>query len=371
MCLRILHVVGIMGRGGTETLIMNLYRKMDRDKVQFDFMVHSKEKGSYDDEIRSLGGKIYYISHYNGINHFTYVKEWNTFFRDHSEYSIIHGHMRSTAAIYLKIAKKNNIIAIAHSHNTGSRGSLLEKFVKKFMQYPIRYLADYFFACSLQAGIWLFGKKICRSNSFRILNNAIDSSAFVFCENIRKQKRKELNIENRFAIGHVGNFDPQKNHSFLIDIFDNICKKNEECLLFLVGGGDLALKKDIKKKVMQKGLTQKVQFLGSRSDVNELLNAFDVFLFPSHHEGLGIVAVEAQANGLQCVLSDAIPQEVEVSDHVEFISLKKSADFWSDRVLAYKTNYERVDMQENIIEAGYDINDIAQWLAGFYLNLKD
>lgn len=367
--LRILHVIGIMSRGGAETLLMNLYRKMDREMIQFDFVVHSSQKGDYDDEIRTLGGKIYYMPHYNGANHFSYVMEWNRFFCAHPEYSIVHGHIRSTASIYLKTAKKFGRTAIAHSHGTSSRGNWLDKFVKMVMQYPIRHTADYFFACSQNAGIWLFGRKICQGSRFFILNNAIDSSQFLFSEDLRNKKRMELGIGQQFVIGHIGNFDAVKNHAFLIDIFSNICEKDKNCLLLLIGGGNPKLRNTVEQKVCQKKLTDKVKFLGKRMDVNELLNAFDVFVFPSLHEGLGIAAIEAQANGLKCILSDTIPQETAVSDNVTFVSLDKPAELWANLVLAHKGIYVRENMAQNIFIAGYDIKKAAEWLSEFYFKL--
>lgn len=369
MCLRILHVIGIMNRGGAETLLMNLYRNIDRKQIQFDFAVHSSQTGAYDDEIRSLGGNIIHFPQYNGRNHFIYKKKWQLFLKNHPEYIIIHGHLRSTAAIYLNIAKRYERITIAHSHSTSSRGNYLNKLIKHFMQLPIRHIADYFFACSMQAGIWLFGRKVCAGSSFYILNNAIDSEKFVFSEEIRHKVRKEINIENTFVIGHVGNFDYTKNHSFIIDIFENINHKCKKSSLVLIGGGDPELFKKIKKIADQKGLTENIRFLGIRNDVNELLNAFDVFLFPSVHEGLGVVAIEAQTNGLKCILSDKIPPEVKISENLKFLSLKSPSEFWAEQILVYRDGYIRENMQETIKKAGYDINDTAQWLTKFYTKI--
>ena len=370
MCVRVLHVVGSMDRGGAETLIMNLYRKMDREKIQFDFAVHSPKAGDYDDEIKGLGGKIYAMPRYNGVNHFSYRKAWERFFQSHPEYSIIHGHIRSTAAIYLRIARKYGFITIAHSHNTASRGSLLAKFVKMLLQYPIRNTADYLFACSGIAGRWLFGKKACQSRRFFILNNAIDSSKFVFSEETRRRKREELGVGQQFVVGHVGNFDRQKNHAFLLDIFSRVCQIDNACTLLLAGSGNNALQHDMEEKVRRMGLEGNVRFLGKRTDIHELLNAFDIFLLPSHHEGLPLVTIEAQSNGLICLLSDAISKEAAITQNVEFISLNKTAEFWASRILSYRNNYERTDMQAAVRDAGYDINSIAQWLTEFYLSLE-
>jgi len=359
-----------MNRGGAETLLMNLYRKMDRNIIQFDFIVHHRPKGDYDDEIRTLGGKIYYMPHYNGLNHFSYIKEWKRFFLTHPKYSIIHGHIRSTAAIYLRIAKKFGKTTIAHSHGTSSRGNYFDRFVKTVMQYPIRYISEYYLACSKEAGIWLFGNKVCQNGNFKIMHNAIDSSQFTFSQDLRIQKRKELGIERQFVLGHIGNFDTVKNHTFLVDIFDSVCQKDPSCSLLFVGNGNNSLQRNIEEKVKQKGLTDKVKFLGKRTDVNELLNAFDLFLLPSLHEGLPLVIVEAQANGLICLLSDTVSREAAITGNVEFISLKKSAEFWADRILSYRNGYERLNMQETVKNAEYDIDGVAQWLTKFYLKLK-
>lgn len=371
MCLRILHVVGIMSRGGTETLLMNLYRRIDREKIQFDFAVHSTQPGDYDQEILSLGGKIYYFPKYTGFNHLIYLKKWRLFFQTHPEHPIIHGHIRSTAAFYLTYAKKYHRKTIAHSHSTSSRGNKSEKIVKRILQYPIRYIADYFFACSLQSGIWLFGKKICKSNNFQVLHNTIDSKKFIFQENIRKQKRRELDIENRFVIGHVGNFDNEKNHPFLIDIMADLCQKDTACCLVLAGGGNLTLQKKIQYLARQKGVSSHIKFLGSRSDISDLLNAFDIFLLPSLHEGLGIAAIEAQANGLRCILSDTVPQEVQITDLAEFISLKQDASVWAEKILSYKNNRARRNMQKTVISAGYDISSTIHWMTDFYLDFME
>ena len=182
---------------------------------------------------------------------------------------------------------------------------------------------------------------------------------------------EELGVGQQFVVGHVGNFDPVKNHAFLIDVLECACRKERSCTLLLAGSGNNALQRNIKEKVRRMGLESNVRFLGKRTDIDELLNAFDVFVFPSLHEGLGIVALEAQANGLQCVLSDTLPPEVAVTDNIAFVSLKKPAGYWADLILSYKNNYIRTNMQECIANAGYDINNVAEWLSAFYLDLQD
>lgn len=291
--IRILHVLGRLDRGGAETMVMNLYRNIDRTRVQFDFIIHTNDECDYDEEILSLGGIIYHIPQFNGKNFLQFKKAWHSFFKTHPEYKIIHGHVRSTASIYLWIAKKYGLITIAHSHNTSS-GVGFSAFIKNTLQYPLRYIADYLFACSKSAGQWLFGKKVLKKNNFIILKNAIDSQKYIYDPNIRIKVRKELQIADKFVIGHIGRFNIQKNHDLLINIFNTVHNRNKNSILLIVGDGEL--RSSIQKKVENLGLMDSVIFLGVRSDIPELIQAMDFFLFPSLFEGLGIVAIEAQVS---------------------------------------------------------------------------
>lgn len=362
--IRVLHVLGGLNRGGAETMIMNVYRKIDRSKIQFDFIIHTSDKCDYNDEIKALGGRIYSLPRYTGKNHFLYKKAWNSFYKQHPEYKIVHGHVRSTAVIYLRIAKKYDIITIAHSHSTSS-GTGFSARVKNIMQYPIRDIADYFFACSFPAGEWLFGKETCKKENFFIYKNAIDLKKFIFDKEKRIEKRKELKIEDKYVIGHIGRFNVSKNHGFLIDIFKKVHDKNDKAILLLIGEGEL--RPDIEKKVADLKMTSCVIFAESRSDIPEILNAIDVFLFPSLFEGLGIVAIEAQASGLQCIVADTIPKEAYVTDLIESIDLKASVNFWADKILEYSSGYVRRNTYEEICQRGYDIVKATQWLERFYL----
>ena len=202
--IRILHVIGGMNRGGAETMIMNFYRKIDRNKVQFDFMVNTKEKCDYNDEILSLGGNIYYIPKFNGLNFIQYKMSLRRFFKEHQEHKIIHGHIGSSAAMYLHVANKYNKFTIAHSHNTKNSNKTLKSFLWRVYSYPTRYIANYFFGCSLAAGIDRFGKKVVHSSDFCVLNNAIDSKKFIFSDKTREEVRTDLSIQDKFVIGHIG-----------------------------------------------------------------------------------------------------------------------------------------------------------------------
>lgn len=362
--IRILHVIGIMNRGGAENMIMNLYRNIDRTKIQFDFVENTNEHAAFDEEIQSLGGRIYHCPRYKGKNHFAYTKWWNDFFIAHAkEYPIVHGHLGSTAAIYLSIAKKYGAYTIAHSHSTGF-GSM----IYRLFAYPTRYVADHFFTCSRDAGVSRYGKKVGNNLSIcQVLNNAIDTQKFVFTAEAKRQMRATLHIsENMLVIGHVGRFVGAKNHLFLIDVFRRIHDKERNSVLLLVGDGEL--RPVIEQRIAEYGLTECVIFAGVQSDVHRFYQAMDVFVFPSIYEGLGIAAIESQAAGLPCCVADTLPNEVAVTDLLQFRPLEDGADQWAEWVFS-RAKESRRDTLEAIRNAGYDISSTSVWLENFYRNV--
>lgn len=368
--IRVLHVIGIMNRGGAETMIMNLYRNIDRDKVQFDFVENSSEPAAFDEEIQVLGGKIYHCPHYNGRNHFSYVKWWNDFFREHlGEYSVVHGHLGSTAAIYLSIAKKYGAYVIAHSHNTNAQKSI-EQYIYNIFSYPTRYIADHFFACSSDAAVDRFGKYVAKdTNRCEVLRNAIDSSMFRFDPNVRLDIRNKLEInDNAVVIGNVARFAVQKNHVFLMEVFQIFHQKNPDAVLLLVGDG--ALRPQIEKFIDENKLRENVIIAGVQSDVWDYYQAMDIFVLPSLYEGLGIVVIEAQAAGLPCCVSDAVPSEASLTSLVERRSLNEGAGAWADWILG-RSHELRRDTTDEVRSAGYDISDTSVWLENFYRNVAN
>lgn len=362
--IRVLQVFGSMNRGGAETMIMNLYRHVDKSKIQFDFIVHTDEEGAYDKEIKQLGGNIYRVPRYTVRNHVAYVKAWQSFFKLHTEYKIMHSHIRSTASIYLPIAKRNKLVTIIHSHSTSS-GNGIASILKNIYQYPLRYQADYYFACSKIAGIWLFGKKVTNQDNFIVLKNAIETERFMYNEEFRRKIRSELKIEDKFVVGHVGRFNFPKNHPFIIDIFKEVVERHPESVLLLVGEGEERQK--IEDKVAKQNLQNKVIFAGVREDIPQLLNAMDVFLFPSLFEGLPVSLIEAQANDLQIFASDQITDEVAISSNLNFISLEKTADEWAVDLLDCIGKTARMDKNETIKKAGYDILESSKYLQDYYI----
>lgn len=361
--IRVLQVFHGMDCGGAETMIMNLYRHIDRTKVQFDFLVHTSKKCFFDEEIRQLGGNIYSVPYYKITNGGQYKAALNKFFESHSEIKIVHGHLGSCAHIYLQIAKQHGCFAIAHSHNTKPKGFSLKNLLYRIFTYKTRKVADYFFGCSIAAAEYRFGHKIAHSNKCKILKNAIDVGKFAYSDDYRKEIRNEFNLGNKYVIGHVGRFNTQKNHTFLIDIFKVIHDKRPDSVLILVGIGNLM--PVIKQKVENLGLNDSVIFAGLRSDVYKMMSAFDVFLFPSLYEGLPVTLVEAQVTGLPIICSDTITKEVVVTNCVKMLSLKLGTADWANSILQNKQSH--VDFKYKIIETGYDINCTAGNLTTFYI----
>jgi glycosyltransferase involved in cell wall biosynthesis len=365
--IRVLHVLASLDRGGAETMIMNIYRKINKNIIQFDFVVNKKnDKYSYESEIIEFGGRIYYMPQYKIVNYFSYKRAWTHLLSKHKEWKIIHGHHTSAAVIYLNIANKKKLTTIAHSHTAGGEGNI-KSITKILMRYPLRYIATYLFACSGSAGKWMFGNNVSEKDNFFILKNAIDIKNFIYNENVRKRKQEELGVENKFVVGHVGRFQKEKNHKFLIEIFKEIHEKNHNACLLLVGDGELREK--MEKKVKNLGLTDFVIFTGVRDDIAELMQAMDVFVFPSLYEGLPVTLIEAQASGLKCLVSDSITDEVGKTNLVEFISLNKSYDYWAEYALKCKLNNYR-NMSPEIVIDGYDVRKEVSKLVDFYKNVQ-
>lgn len=370
---RVLHVVGRMDRGGIETMIMNVYRHIDRERIQFDFLAHyGKPDADYNDEIRSLGGRIYEMpriksttkTYYNKF--FEYRRALRDFFTEHQEYNILHGHMTNTAAIYMPIAKRYGNVGciISHSHNErASKG--LSGVVSDVLSTRIPKLATDWFACSNAAAKWFYSEEDVKSGRVTIVNNGIETEKFRYDEQVRSRKRAELGMENKFVVGHVGRFFPQKNQQFLIRTLPELLKRVPEAVVCFVGeGNDLPAAKALAQEL---GVADRVIFLGLRSDVNELMQAFDAFVMPSLHEGLPLVGVEAQAAGLPCVFSAGITCEVDLTGNVCFLPLDEGYDAWA-MLIARSRSFERVDTADKIAAAGYDIRTTTELLTDFYLS---
>lgn len=358
--IRILHVLQRMEAGGTQALLMNIYRNIDRNKVQFDFLVEYTDKEFYDDEILSLGGKIYYTNLRKDKNILKFDKYLKKILKE-NDYKIIHVHTYSIGYFVLKTAKKCGVpVRIAHSHNNETvRDS--KYILKLIMQKIYTIYATNLFACSKSAGEYLFGKK-----DFYVLNNAIDSEKFIFNEKFRKEIREELNLENSFVIGNIGRLHAQKNHKFLISVFEKIQQKKKNAKMILVGSGPL--EDEIKNHISKLNLEDKIFLLGVRKDINKILMGIDVFVLPSLFEGLGIVAIEAQASGTPVVASDTLPKETEISGLIKKLSLNDSEEIWADTIIQMSDNEEKQsNMHQKIIDSNFDIKDSAKKLESNYI----
>lgn len=369
----VLHVVGNMGVGGYETLIMNIYRNIDRTKVQFDFLIHTENDGEYAEEIKSLGGRLFHMPvliqkpkvYYWRL--FKYIHALNVFFDSHKEISIVHGHMTNTASIYMPIASKHNNIkaCISHSHQSEATPGLQGK-VTNILQKNISKVATDYFACSEKAAEWIYPKEIITDGRVNIINNGIDTSRFNYSKDKRHSTRLELGIGDKLVIGNVARFKKVKNHKFIIEVFNEVHKIYPNSVLVLVGVGELL--SYIKEQVCNYDLEDSVLFLGGRSDVAELMNAFDIFLLPSLNEGLPLVGIEAQSTGLPVFTSTDVSRETDVTGNVKFLSLDLSAHQWAEEILKTYKLYERTDLSEVIKSKGYDIRSTANWLQNYYLS---
>jgi len=358
--IRILNIVPDMKAAGVETLIMNMYRNIDRSKVQFDFIVHSQERQFYDDEIEKLNGKIYRFSYKDDKNFFKYIRDLENFFDEHKEYKIVHGHMQSMMPIYLKIAKKKGVkVRIAHSHNNSYEKSL-KGFVLHILSRFSKKYSNMNFACSKLAGKYLFG-----SMDFEVINNAIDLDKFYFEKRIRSIIRKKYGIkENEILIGNVGRMEKQKNQLFLVDVFEECLKHNSNYKLIIIGKGKL--EKEIIKKVKEKNIESKVVFLKDIKNVNELMQAMDIFALPSLYEGLGIVLIEAQMSGLKCyATANTIAEETNITKNIDYIPLEKK--IWVNKILNTDIAQDRFIEKNQGKE--FDIKNISKKLEEKYISM--
>lgn len=357
--IRILHVVTYMGRGGLETMIMNYYRHIDRSKVQFDFLVHRDFRADYDDEIEALGGKIYRLPRLVPWSK-SYRTALDTFFDEHPGYRIVHVHQDCLSSVILMAAKKHGVpVRIAHSHNSNQDRNL-KYLIKLYYRRLIPCYATDLFACGRQAGQWMFMGK-----PFQIVNNAIDAGLYTFDAETAERMRSALGIDrDTLVVGHVGRFAAAKNHSFLLDIFRELYAKYPDSKLLLVGDGDL--RDAMEEKAMQLGIRDRVIFTGIRSDVVDLMQAMDVFVFPSVYEGLPVTLVEAQAAGLPCIVSENIPPECKITSLVEQIPLENSPEYWAEQILAHVCDM-RGNTYAQIAAAGFDISENVRWLQNEYL----
>lgn len=371
--LRVLVLDTVMDRGGAETIMMNYLRHFDRSKVIYDFLVNRDYRAAYEDEIEALGGRIYRMCPMYPQYFRRYKREFRNFLEQHTEYRIIHSNLEERSYFPLRIAAEKGIpVRIAHAHNRPV-GFNLKSIFREYFRMRLPKYVTHMFACGTEAGDWLYGEK----NRDRVIQqrNAIGTSAYRYDAAIATQVREEFGVTDSgtFVLGHVGRFFPQKNHTFLIDIFAEVHKRHPNSVLWLVGGGELndALKNQIKAKVDDLGLSDAVEFLGVRGDVNRLLQGMDSFILPSLYEGLPVTMIEAQASGLPCTISDRVPEQCDVTGNVQIIGLNATPAEWAKRILDQHAEYAGTNRTEGVgkvTKAGFDIKANAEWLQRFYVD---
>lgn len=368
--IRVLHVLGTTNLGGAESRIMDLYRHIDREKIQFDFLIHTTKEGFFDQEIKQLGGKIYYLPSFRVYNYFAYKKACREFFAAHREFQVVQGHMTSTASIYLPIAKKAGVpMTIAHARSAGvDKG--IKGWITKLLRRNLYRKCDFMFSCSDLAAEAVFGRKRVQEEKVIILPNAIDTNAFAADERVREKIRQELAVSENFVIGHVGRFHYAKNHDYLIDVFMEIKKIQNNAVLLLLGDGPLRL--EIEKKVEDLGIEKSVLFLGNQSPIAPYYQAMDAFVFPSHFEGMPGTVVEAQAAGVPCFISSTITKGVKATELVRFLDITEAPVVWAEKVLKFPKT-ERTQVTQIMVENGYDVSTQAKRYEAFYLtkNIDD
>ncbi len=392
--IRILHVLGGLGLGGAECRIIDLYRNMDRDKIQFDFLVHYspertgkksptsdelmavREPDYFDNIVKQLGGHIYCLPKFVGTNSRDYKAAVKRFFNEHQhEWKAIQGHMTSTSSIYLPIARKAGIpIIIAHARSAGVDNGI-KGWATRVLRAPLQKegITDYNFACSKEAGISVFGDKLVNAGKVKIIPNAIDIKRFAYNEETRNRLRKELGVSNAIVIGHVGSFRYAKNHEFLLRVFAQVCTllDNDDLnqysmlhgmriRLLMLGTGQLM--DDIKALADKLHIYDRCIFAGNKSNAWEYYQAMDYFCFPSRYEGLPGSVIEAQAAGLQCLVSDAVTSEVNVTELVSMRSINSEPRDWARKIIDDLLLHE--DYQDNPLEEEIRVNQTFTAIAG-------
>lgn len=362
--IRVLHVLNSLGVGGIETFLMNVYRVLDREDFQFDFLVHEKKNSYYEHEVKDGGGRIFYLpTRREGI--LKVQKELNTFFCSHPEYQIVHEHVSSLSDIDALISARRNGVKgrIIHAHSTAAPGSKIHKLLHMINKCKVRKIANYYFSCSDAATRWLYSGTGIKDIEF--VPNGIDCTRYVFDENIRKQVRKKLGIDEKKTIIHIGRMSYEKNHMFLLDVFSKVHKMAPNSSLLLVGDG--VLKDRIKQKISDLNLDDSVYMIGVRQDIPELLMAADVFVLPSIFEGFPVSIIEAQATGIPCLYSNNVTSLAKITKNTQQIDI--GLDIWASEIINMFELKRDYDANNTISQSEYNIRNVANRLCTIYKSI--
>lgn len=362
--LKVAQMIGSVFEGGVEACVMNYYNAIDTSKVEFDFFVDRASKIIDQERIEALGGKVIVTPHYTHI--FKYLKFVRRQFKENN-YDIVHAEMTTLNFIPLLIAKSVGIkVRISHGHSTSNEKEKAKNIIKKLLRPISKCGANHYFACSEKAGRWLYGDKFFDSGNVTIINNAIDLQKFKFSANKRREMREKLEIDsNAFVVGHIGRFCAQKNHEFLLSVFSSLLKIEPNSFLVLVGEGEDFER--IKELASSMGISERILFMGSRKNPQDFYNVMDVFVLPSLYEGLPIVAIEAQTNGLPCFFSTEVTKEAGILDSTVFLPLEESPGEWADKIVRVKYSEDsRNKGFDALINTKYSIKKEAEKLLKLY-----
>ena len=369
--IRILQILGIVAGGGVESVVMNYYEHIDRTKVQFDFVVHNDNTIDITNKVKSMGGKVYKITPYYK-NPIAFIRDIYQIIKNNN-YQIVHSNMNTLSAFSLFAAYMADVpVRILHNHSKSVPGEWKRNLMKYILRPFAKLFANQYWACGKLAGIWMFGRNLVNTGKVKIINNAINLAKFEFNENERLLLRQQINIDyNDFVIGHVGRFVYVKNHNFLIDVFDKFHKIHNNSKLFLIGDGPL--KKDIEQKVISLGISDSVIFGGLRNNVSDLYSVMDLLLLPSFSEGFPVVGLEAQANGLPVIVSDAVTKELFITNLISSEMLSSPVEKWLMELetVYYKKDKSRDNTREAMNSAGFNVQKESIKLVNMYKNLLE
>ena len=359
--IRVLQVFAALDSGGVSNFVMNLYREIDTEKIQFDFAMTAGEKSFYDDEVLSRGGRIFYLDTTKDV-----TTNLRRILREEGPFQVVHSHVFFYSGLVLAEAKKAKVpVRIAHAHNahTGESRSVPRIAYERGMQMLIRVNATQMLGCSEKACRYVFGDKIMKDPRAAVMPDGIDCERFAFNPQVRGQVRKEYGLEGKFVVGHVGHFNPAKNHEKILSVFAEVCRRRNDAALLLVGDGEL--EQNVRNRVSELGLTDRVVFAGAHRDVERFYQAMDVFLFPSRYEGFGMAMIEAQASGLGCIASDVVAYETAVNRDVKFLKLQLSDTEWANALLM-EASQDRKNAY-HAVQARYGVDCTAHQMENLYL----
>lgn len=363
---------GKLDAGGAESLIVNIFREMDKDKFDVDFLVYENKNFFYTDIIEQLGGHVVPLAEVESKVLFVrLIKRWVSLYKllKERKYDVFHCNCDfSMKFIELAIAKIAGVpIRVCHSHNSSLDKTSLKGKISYFVHILFRPLVSKYatnlLACSENAAVWLFGKGVAKEK-IMITHNGINAKYYSYDEKTRNEMRHELNLNNELVIGHIGRFTPIKNQKFMIDLAIEAKKHKMPIKIFLIGEGDLKLQ--MEHYAITCGVDDNVYFVGTTKRVRDYLMAFDCFVLPSLYEGLPVSGIEAQASGLACVVSDTVTKDLDITGNVLFVSLNAGPSIWLEKILQWINQIERTDVSEKIIVHGYDIKSLAKKIEVIY-----